>query len=99
MAGIAGNGESALRDLKGKIAWITGAGTGIGQAGAVSLARAGMEVVLSGRRRENLEETAALVEKAGKVPVIEELDVADSESVSEVVARIESGFNASTWPC
>ena len=92
MAGIAGNGESALRDLKGKIAWITGAGTGIGQAGAVSLARAGMEVVLSGRRRENLEETAALVEKTGKVPVIEELDVADSESVSEVVARIEERF-------
>ncbi|MEX1034587.1 MAG: SDR family NAD(P)-dependent oxidoreductase [Sneathiella sp.] len=94
MAGIAGsgNGESALRDLKGKVAWITGAGTGIGQAGAVSLARAGMEVVLSGRRRANLEETAALVEKAGKIPVIEELDVADSDNVAEVVTRIEARF-------
>jgi len=35
-----------MRDLNGKIAWITGAGTGIGEAGAIALAHAGMHVVI-----------------------------------------------------
>ena len=36
-----------LRDLTDKVAWVTGAGTGIGEGGAVALAQAGMHVVLS----------------------------------------------------
>ena len=39
---------------KGQVAWVTGAGTGIGEAGALALAREGMTVVLTGRRREPL---------------------------------------------
>ena len=35
--------------LKGKVAWITGGGSGIGLAGALELARAGAHVVISGR--------------------------------------------------
>ena len=38
--------------LDGKVAWITGAGSGIGEAGAVALAGAGARVVLTGRPRE-----------------------------------------------
>ncbi|MFL6652544.1 MAG: SDR family NAD(P)-dependent oxidoreductase, partial [Sulfurifustaceae bacterium] len=41
-----------MNTLKGKIAWITGAGTGIGLAGAQALAAAGAEVVMSGRRAD-----------------------------------------------
>ncbi|MEH6546645.1 MAG: SDR family oxidoreductase, partial [Sneathiella sp.] len=80
------------RDLTKKIAWITGAGTGIGQAAAVSLASAGMNVILSGRRRTNLDETAELVRTFGIEPVIEELDVADATAVERVVARIGEKF-------
>ena len=47
-----------MRDLSDKVAWITGAGTGIGEAGAIALADAGMHVVLSGRRAEMLEAVA-----------------------------------------
>ena len=36
-----------LRNLENKVAWVTGAGTGIGEAGAIALAEAGMHVVLS----------------------------------------------------
>lgn len=82
----------ALRDLNGKVAWITGAGTGIGQAAAVSLAGAGMEVVLSGRRKEKLEDTANMVRDAGGDPVIEELDVAEAASSVAVADRIEKRF-------
>ena len=53
-----------MRDLNGKTAWITGAGTGFGRAAALSLAEEGMSVVLSGRRSEKLEEVAALIRMA-----------------------------------
>jgi len=43
-----------MNNLKGKVAWITGAGTGIGLAGAQALAEAGAIVVMSGRRKEVL---------------------------------------------
>ena len=41
--------------LDGKIVWVTGAGTGIGRAAARTLAAAGASVVLSGRRKAELE--------------------------------------------
>ena len=44
--------------LAGKIAWITGAGSGIGEAAALALAEEGATVVLTGRRREPLEDVA-----------------------------------------
>jgi NADP-dependent 3-hydroxy acid dehydrogenase YdfG len=78
-----------MRDLTGKVAWITGAGTGIGEGGAVALAEAGMQVVLSGRRREKLEEVAA---RCAGEPRIEVLDVADKDDVSAVVQRIMEAY-------
>ena len=50
-----------MRDLNEKVAWITGAGTGIGEAAAKSLAAVGMHVVLSGRRTEPLQAVAAAI--------------------------------------
>lgn len=81
-----------LQDIKGQVAWITGAGTGMGQAAAVALAGMGMEVVLSGRRRANLEETARLVRNTGIEPVIEELDVSNAEDINQLVKRIDKRF-------
>ena len=74
-----------LRDLTGKVAWVTGAGTGIGEGGAVALAEAGMHVVLSGRRIEKLEEVAARCQGRAS---IEQLDVADKDDVNAVAQRI-----------
>jgi NADP-dependent 3-hydroxy acid dehydrogenase YdfG len=67
--------------LSGKVAWITGAGSGIGQAGAVGLAAAGATVVISGRRAEALEETRKLIADAGGRVGTLALDVADKQSV------------------
>ncbi|MBY0337456.1 MAG: SDR family oxidoreductase [Acetobacteraceae bacterium] len=53
--------------LSGKVAWVTGAGTGIGAAAAEALAREGAKVVLTGRRREKLEEVAARIGAAAQV--------------------------------
>lgn len=66
---------------QGNVAWITGAGTGIGLAAAQTLAEAGLTVVMSGRRREVLEtEAEAIIAKGGKADIVV-LDVCDAESV------------------
>ena len=51
--------------LDGKVAWVTGAGSGIGQAVTRALAGAGATVVLSGRREDALAETADPIKTAG----------------------------------
>ena len=78
-----------LRDLSGTVAWVTGAGTGIGQGGAVALAGEGVRVVLSGRRRPELERTAKAIEDGGGVAMIEPLDVTDKAAVEAVAQRID----------
>ncbi len=56
--------------LDGKIAWVTGAGTGIGEAAAVWLAKAGCTAIVTGRRREPLERVAgAIADAKGKVGI------------------------------
>ena len=74
--------------LEGKVAWITGAGTGIGLAGAQALAQAGAVVVMSGRRAEVLEREAGPIRQAGAKAEVEPLDVSDHEQVARVAADI-----------
>ncbi len=81
-----------MQSIAGKVAWVTGAGSGIGQAGALALAEDGAELVLSGRRAAQLEETAAAIRVAGGQALIEPLDVADKDAVSAAVGRIEARF-------
>ena len=72
-----------MRDLNGKLVWITGAGPGIGAAAARRLAQAGCRLILSGRRTGPLEEIAA--ETGGAVLP---LDVADRAAVNAAGERI-----------
>jgi NADP-dependent 3-hydroxy acid dehydrogenase YdfG len=76
--------------LRDKVAWVTGAGSGIGQAGAVALAEAGATVVLSGRREAALEETAAAIRGGGGVAVAAPADVTDPDAVAAVAKGIEA---------
>jgi len=77
-----------MKTLTGKIVWVTGAGTGIGRAGARALAEAGAVVVLSGRRTQQLDDVAASIEKSGGTAEIAPLDIADAQAVDAVVADI-----------
>jgi len=72
----------------GKIALVTGAGSGIGRAVSLALASAGYSVVLAGRRAAELEKTAAA--GAGMLPV--PTDVSQPESVLALFAQIRETF-------
>jgi len=79
--------------LDGKVAWITGAGSGIGEAGALALAGAGACVVLTGRRRDALESVARRIEGQGGSALVEAGDVTDAERVNAIVATIREKLN------
>jgi NADP-dependent 3-hydroxy acid dehydrogenase YdfG len=81
-----------MSSIQGKVAWVTGAGSGIGRATAMAFARAGCEVVLSGRRKAPLDETARLSAAAGGSAAIEMLDVVDSAAVEATAQRIGKKF-------
>ena len=81
-----------MRDLTGTVAWITGAGSGIGESAALKLAEAGATVVLSGRRRDALDGVATQVTAAGGTVSVEPLDVADKRAVLDVVGRIQARY-------
>lgn len=74
--------------LQGQIAWVTGAGSGIGLAGAQALAAAGATVVLSGRRASVLEAAAETIRAQGGRAEVDVLDVSDAAAVAAVAARI-----------
>jgi NADP-dependent 3-hydroxy acid dehydrogenase YdfG len=74
--------------LTGKVAWITGAGTGIGLAGAKALADAGATVVMSGRRKEVLALEAEKIRIKGGKSEVEALDVSDAKTVKKTAAAI-----------
>ncbi len=78
--------------LAGKVVWVTGAGTGIGKAGALMFAREGAAVALIGRRREKLDEVAAAIADAGGTAAVEPLDVADRTKVNDAAARLLARF-------
>jgi NADP-dependent 3-hydroxy acid dehydrogenase YdfG len=79
-----------MSSLKGKVAWITGAGSGIGLAAAKSLSDGGATVVMSGRRQKVLEvEAGKLREMGGSVDVVA-LDIADKKAVKAAATQIIS---------
>jgi NAD(P)-dependent dehydrogenase (short-subunit alcohol dehydrogenase family) len=75
-------------ELKGKVAWITGGGSGIGLAGALELAKAGAHVVISGRTQRTNESGLAQLKAVGSAEAIQ-LDVSDKSAVTRAAADIE----------
>ena len=75
-----------------KIALVTGAGSGIGRAAALALAREGYCIVLAGRRAEPLESTAAAVEAAGSRALVAPTDVSDPAAVASLFERAAQTF-------
>jgi NADP-dependent 3-hydroxy acid dehydrogenase YdfG len=78
-----------MTDLTQKVAWITGAGSGIGEAAAIALAKAGATVVLTGRRAEPLEKAAKAI---GSQAHVAPGDLMHPDTASQITARIARDF-------
>ncbi len=76
-----------MTKLTGKVAWITGAGTGIGEAAAIALANAGAAVVLTGRRPDPLEMLAERIRSNGGEALVADGDVAEAAVVTRIVSN------------
>jgi NAD(P)-dependent dehydrogenase (short-subunit alcohol dehydrogenase family) len=79
-------------ETPGKIAVVTGAGSGIGRASALALVEAGFSVALAGRRREMLEETAALANAPPPRTLVVQTDVRDPPSVAALFDRVQQTY-------
>ncbi|MBT2325855.1 SDR family oxidoreductase [Variovorax paradoxus] len=77
-------------DLSGRVAFVTGASSGLGAQFAKTLARAGAAVVLASRHTDRLKELRARIEGEGGDAHVVELDVTDIDSIKAAVARAET---------
>ena len=75
-----------------KVAMVTGAGSGIGKASALALAKAGYALVLAGRRQDALDAVAAEIEAAGGTALAVATDVADPASVEKLFRACADRF-------
>ena len=76
----------------GKVAMITGAGTGVGRACALAMLGEGYSVVLAGRRPEPLEKTKAAAGAGGGRALVVLADVSDPASVEALFAKTKEAF-------
>ena len=78
--------------LAGKVAIITGGGSGIGRAIATAYAAEGVRVAVAGRRREKLDESVALIERAGGSALAVATDVSSEDQVARLFAATLSAW-------
>lgn len=81
-----------MAEIADKVAWVTGAGTGIGEASAIALANAGAKVVLTGRRSAPLEAVATRIAASGGTAIVKAADLTDWPSVERTANEIIAAF-------
>ncbi|MBI2714788.1 MAG: SDR family oxidoreductase [Rhizobiales bacterium] len=75
-----------------KIALVTGAGTGVGRAVAIALAKAGYSTVLAGRRKDMLDKVSAEINAVGAQALAVSTDVSKREAILALFATVKSSF-------
>jgi NAD(P)-dependent dehydrogenase (short-subunit alcohol dehydrogenase family) len=75
-----------------RVALVTGAGSGIGRAVSLALARAGYAVVLTGRRRDELESTAERAKSSWPAPLVRPADVSKPDAVNALFSFVRDAY-------
>src|ERR1700756_4557365 len=81
-----------LFDLNGQVALVTGASRGLGQYFARALAKAGANLILTSRKREDLTPFVSEIEALGRRALPLELDVRDQDSIERMAAEAEQAW-------
>jgi len=81
-----------MADAARKIAVVTGAGTGVGRAASLALMKSGFTVVLVGRRKEMLEETASLANLPANRTLVVPTDVSDPKSIDALFDAVKRSY-------
>jgi NAD(P)-dependent dehydrogenase (short-subunit alcohol dehydrogenase family) len=79
-------------NLQNKIVWVTGAGSGIGKAAAIALAKEGASVVLSGRREAPLREVVSEIEAGGGSALARAADLSDAVVARQIAEEIQGRY-------
>src|SRR5687768_10666547 len=80
-------------DLTGKVALVTGASRGIGQAIALALAEAGADVAIAARNVDDLAETARRIEALGRNALPVALDVTNTKGINGIISQTAAQMN------
>lgn len=80
------------KELAGKVALITGAGSGIGKAAAVLMAKAGAKIVAISRTQDEVDETIREVEKAGSEGLALTADISKADDMKRVYDELDKRF-------
>ena len=75
-------------DLSGKVAMVTGSTRGLGEVSAMALAKAGADIAICGRNKDDLKRVSSAVSKTGNSAEGFYLDVTSAKSVRDGVGRI-----------
>jgi len=81
-----------MENVEGKVAVVTGGSSGIGRGIALAFARAGMRVVVTGRRRDHLDETVSEFAARGLEVTPLQVDVTDLQAMTDAAADVEGRF-------
>jgi NAD(P)-dependent dehydrogenase (short-subunit alcohol dehydrogenase family) len=77
--------DSIMKEFEGKVALVTGGGSGIGRASALALAHEGAKVVIGNRNVQRGEETVAMIQKAGGTASFKKTDVTVAKDIEALV--------------
>ncbi|MBS0262831.1 MAG: SDR family oxidoreductase [Planctomycetes bacterium] len=81
-----------LFDLSGRVAVVSGAAQGLGQATVLALADSGADVVLVDRNRDGAEQTAAQVRQLGRRALVSDCNVSDPTAIATLFSQVDGEF-------
>jgi NAD(P)-dependent dehydrogenase (short-subunit alcohol dehydrogenase family) len=84
--------DIAMKEFEGKVALVTGGGSGIGRATALAFAREGAQVVIGNRNVQRGEETVAMIQKAGGTASFKRTDVLVTKDIEALVNHAVSEY-------